>query len=65
VMTAIVVAQAPIELTPEDEACIESVVEANSDVVRSGLVERDPNATQELGVLVARECPGVAAGLGS
>lgn len=65
VMTAIIVAQARIELTPEDEACIASVVEANSDLVRSGLVDRNPDATEELGALVAQECPGVAAGLGS
>lgn len=65
VMTAVIVAQAPIELTPEDEACIESVVETNSDLVRGGLVDRNPDATRELGGLVASECPGVAAGLGS
>jgi hypothetical protein len=57
VMTAIVVAEAPRALTPEEEECIGSVIAANPEVVREGISGEGDGASQELGGLIAANCP--------
>jgi hypothetical protein len=44
---------------PEVEACVLSVVEANSDLVRAWL-DDEPGASPELGRLITDTCPGIA-----
>lgn len=57
VVTEVFVAQVPGPVTPEDEACVQAVIEAHPEMVRS-MVERDADG-QELRALIVGECPGI------
>jgi hypothetical protein len=57
VMAAIILAEAPASVGPEQRDCVRSVIEANSDLVRSAWLDQDPDATQQLGTLISTECP--------
>ena len=59
VATAVLIATAPTELTPEEEACIGAFVQDNPELVRETLAsgESPATATQELGEQMAAACP--------
>lgn len=59
ITTALFVAEAPAPVTPEDEACVHAVLEANPDLTNSGFADRDTAARQELEGLIASGCPDV------
>ncbi len=57
--TALLIARAPTELTPEAEACIGAFVEDNRELVMESFASGDGEsaAIQELGVQMAAACP--------
>jgi hypothetical protein len=59
VATAVLIATAPTELTPEAEACIGAFVQDNPELVMETLAsgESPATATQELGEQMAAACP--------
>jgi hypothetical protein len=61
VMTAVVIAEAPGPVSPEDAACIQGVIEDNRDVVMAALVDQDQASGEQLGRLIVAGCPSVAA----
>lgn len=65
VATAVLLAQAPTDLSPAAEACLTEFVEANPDLVARSFGSRDASAGQEMGVGLAAACPEVAAALGT
>jgi hypothetical protein len=58
VVTAVFIATAPTELTPEAEACISAFVRDNAELVRETFASRESatTATQELGDQLAAAC---------
>jgi len=65
VATAVLLAQAPVALSPAAEACLTEFVEANPDLVAQSFGSGDAGAGQQLGVRLAAACPEVAAALGT
>jgi hypothetical protein len=64
VATAVLIATAPTELTPEAEACIGAFVQDNPELVMETLAsgESPATATQELGEQMAAACPEAIGG---
>jgi hypothetical protein len=62
VVTAVLLAQAPTEPTPEVEACVTDFVEANADAVNEAFTSGEGPAAQELGTQLAGACPEAFAG---
>lgn len=65
VATAVLLAEAPTDLSASARACVTEFVEANPDLVARSFGSRDAGAGQELGVGLAAACPEVAAALGT
>ena len=61
VITATFLAQAPGTVTPETEACVSTVVEANPDRVRAAF-GGDAAATEALGTEIGTSCAGAFGG---
>ena len=60
--TAYLVAGASVPPSPEDEACVRSVVEANPDAVKDAFVDAPdttdgPDPSDDLDALIAGTCP--------
>lgn len=64
VATAVLVAQAPTELTPEAQACVGAFVQGNPELVMESFASGDGEsaATQELGRQMAAACPEAVGG---
>jgi hypothetical protein len=62
VVTAVLIAQAPAELTPDAEACVVAFVQGNPELVLDTYSTGDATraATQELARQVAPTCPGIS-----
>lgn len=65
VAKAVLLAQAPVELSPSAEACLTAFVEGNPDLVARSFGSGDTAAGQQLGASMAQACPEVAAALGN
>jgi hypothetical protein len=65
VATAVLFAQAPVELSSSAEACLTDFVEGNPDLMARSFGSGDTGASQELGAGIAQACPEVAAALGN
>lgn len=63
-LKALILAQAPGEVTPEAEACIDSVIEENREMVEQAVAYNDEAASQELALLLQDTCPDVIGGAG-
>ena len=61
VVTAVFLAEAPGTVTPETQACVSAVVEANPDRVRSAM-SGDEAAAQELGTEIGTTCAATLGG---
>jgi hypothetical protein len=62
VSTALILAEAGTEPTPEAQACVRSFVEGHPDLARAAFVERDQAAAEDLGVQLAGACPAAFGG---
>jgi hypothetical protein len=64
VATAVLIAQAPTDLTPHAQACVRSFVRANPDLVMESFASGggESAATQELGRQLAAACPDAIGG---
>jgi hypothetical protein len=64
VATAVLIAQAPTELTPDAQACVGAFVRGNPELVMESFASADGEsaATQELGRQMAAACPEAIAG---
>ncbi|HEV7757928.1 MAG TPA: hypothetical protein VGO78_03025, partial [Acidimicrobiales bacterium] len=62
VVTAVLLAQAPTEPTPETKACVTAFVEANPDGVNEAFTSGEGPAAEELGTQLAAACPEAFAG---
>lgn len=64
VATAVLIAQAPAELTPDAQACVGAFVRGNPELVMESFASDDGRvaATQELGRQMAAACPDAVGG---